>query len=211
MTDQDWTVLLIGGGSCTGKSMLSRDLARRLDLVPIDADLYWVALQRVVPQSVAPELHAFLADKDVWSRPTEQLVSLYLDVSEYVCHALAFAVAHHDSRGIAAAVEGSWILPAFAIDPDKYLGPNDARQLKRPVRSVFLYEPSFSELNARLHERGDEEYRAQPDTVRESQSLMQHAYGQEIARQAEALNLPVLTSRPFDTLLDRALAALDLQ
>ena len=38
----------------------------------------------------------------------------------------------------------------------------------------------------------------------------QFRYGLEIKRQAEALGLPVLESRPFDTLLDRALAALEM-
>jgi hypothetical protein len=37
---------------------------------------------------------------------------------------------------------------------------------------------------------------------------MHHEYGQEIKRQAEALGLPVLESRPLETLLDRALAVL---
>jgi hypothetical protein len=50
---------------------------------------------------------------------------------------------------------------------------------------------------------------SQPVAIQENLITTRIDYGKEIKRQAEALGLPILECRPFDTLIDRALAALD--
>ena len=76
------------------------------------------------------------------------------------------------------------------------------------MKSLFLYEPDIAELGARLSERGEWSSRI-PEEERAPRLAFFHAFGLEIKRRAEALSLPVLESRPFDTLFDRALAALE--
>jgi len=74
--ERDWTILLIGGGSATGKSTLGEALARRLNARYIDLDLFWIVLQRAIPPSVEPDLHLFEPDS-VWLLPVEELVERY--------------------------------------------------------------------------------------------------------------------------------------
>jgi hypothetical protein len=135
--------------------------------------------------------------------PVEVLVKRYLEVSRFVCNALENVVALHDIIARPSVMEGTWLLPSYALQ-DVYAG----RHLGGSLRSLFIYEP---ELGASRHATApDRSFLAKPMDVREAQIAMHHAYGLEIKRQADALGLPVLKSRPLETLESRALAALGL-
>ncbi len=73
MTQRDWTVLLIGGGSATGKTVLGEALARHFEARYIDLDLFWITLQRALPPEVEPRLHVF-EQKSVWEEAPAMLV-----------------------------------------------------------------------------------------------------------------------------------------
>jgi 2-phosphoglycerate kinase len=202
MTDRDWTILLIGGTSTAGKTTLAETLARRLSTRYLDLDLFWITLQPAVPPEVAPELHLFEPDS-IWSTLTpEELVERYLRVSKYMCHAIEHVIAHHSIIDVPVILDGAWVLPAFARQRI-YAGHDTAS-----VRSLFLVESSKDEIGARLRARPNG-FAEEPAIAQQNGIDTQWLYGQEIKRQAEALHLPVLESRPFDTLLDRALTALE--
>src|SRR5688572_20944264 len=95
MKKRDWTVLLLGGASATGKSSLARDLAHRLDLVWVDTDPIWLALQSAIPPVQQPDLHAFFRE-DTWSLGTEELVALYLRIAAFLSKCLEPVVAYYD-------------------------------------------------------------------------------------------------------------------
>ena len=78
------------------------------------------------------------------------------------------------------------------------------------VRGVFLYEPEHGAMEHRRRGRANPWDRAFSDDVMRNVAGMRHRHGIEMKRQAEALGLPVLESRPFETLEARALAALGL-
>jgi len=78
------------------------------------------------------------------------------------------------------------------------------------IRSVYFHEPSPKEIERRIADRPNPWFANQTPEIQHSVIETQRRYGLEIKRQAEAFGLPILESRPFDTLIDRALAALDL-
>ena len=148
VSDSDWTVLLIGGASATGKTTLARALAPHLDAQVLEADLFWIVLQRAITAEVAPELHFYDHD-DAWSKPVETLVDAYLEAAATVCHAIEVLVAHQCAIGQRAILEGAWILPAFARQ-DSYAGHDG---LGSQVRAVFLHERLKPEMQRRLAAR----------------------------------------------------------
>jgi len=201
--ERAWTILFIGGCSAVGKSTLACACAAHLDARVVDTDLFWMVLRRTVPYDVAPDLHFFTSEA-CWSLPTDELVERYLRVSRFVCDAIEVVVAHYASIGVTAIIEGCWVLPAFALQ-ERYAGRDNASVRK----ALFLYEPSIDELKQRLRVRPGGSPEREPKSVRDANVQMQWQFGLEIKRQAEALGLPVLESRPYDTLLDRALALLN--
>jgi 2-phosphoglycerate kinase len=122
-----------------------------------------------------------------------------------VCQAIEAVVVHYDSIGVAAVIEGCWLLPEFAVQRE-YAG----RNLSSQVHANYLHEPSIAELSHRLLRREDGWHARQPGGFRAAHAQMQYQFGMEVKRRAEAIGLPVIDSRPFDTLVDRAIGALHL-
>ena len=199
--EREWTVLLIGGGSATGTTTLGEALARRFDARYIDLDLFWITLQRALPSDVEPALHLFEAES-VWEEAPSSLVERYVRAASYVSWACERLVAHHCLIDTAAVIEGSWVLPSFATQ-----GTYDGHDTGPKVRSLFLFEPSAQEIESRIRGRRDWLQKLPAESQR-NHVEMQALYGIEIKRRAEALGLPVLESKPFETLEARALVAL---
>ena len=187
----DWTVLLIGGASTTGKSTLAAAIGRRFDARVIEADLYWLALQRTVPPEVEPDLH-FFPPWPPLSLPVAELVEAYLRVSAIVCRALEVVVAHHALRGVRAVVEGTWLLPSFAAQ-----ATFDGKPVGHLVTSLFLFESSLDAVKESLLHRRSSSFRDHPPDSQATQAAMHLAYGNTIKQEAEALNLRVVASRPL--------------
>jgi 2-phosphoglycerate kinase len=71
-----WKVLLIGGSSGVGKTMVARELAKHLSLSLLLLDDVRLALQQATSSETNPELHVFLNyQKEKW-RDSE---SIYAD------------------------------------------------------------------------------------------------------------------------------------
>ena len=141
----------------------------------------------------------------VWSLLHDQLLARYLSVSAAVCQALEAVVAHHSNIGVDAVIEGCWVLPEFADQAVFADRPNTAS-----LKPLFLHEASADDLSDRLIARDDGWHAAQPRAAQAAHVRMQWEFSNEIKRRARTLQMPVLESRPFDTLLDRALEALIL-
>lgn len=201
----DSNVLFIGGASCTGKTSLAESLARRLEARYIDLDLFWIVLRRAVPEQLAQDLYLFTADDVYAEHEPAELVERYLRVARYVCDATQPLVAHHDIKGRRVVIEGCWITPVYATQR-AYAG----RILGAPVRSIFLFEPDMDRIDERIRGRSPDWLAAQTPTAQRNHVEMQWRFGLEIKRQAENLDLPVLESRPFETLEQRALEGLGL-
>jgi 2-phosphoglycerate kinase len=196
----DWQVLLIGGNSGTGKTVLAHQLARRFGVGVTQADDLRLGLQRVTTPVDQPALHFFLATPGVWTLSAEELKDGLVGVSEVVSRAIEAVVDHHHATPYSIILEGDGIAPGLA-----------ARVISRgvpgAVRAFFLVEPTDAGIQANMAERGrgfdqfgEEEQRAQ--------ARMNWLYGERLRIEARRLGLPMVSTRPRATLFERALALL---
>jgi 2-phosphoglycerate kinase len=187
---REWTLLMIGGSSQTGKSWLGQALAHRFDIAYIDADLFWITLQRAMPDE--PLMHAF-DDEASWNEPVEVLVERYLAVSHFVCNALESVVAHHDILGRPSVMEGVWLLPAYGLQ-----GVYAGHRLNGTVRGLFLYEGDPE--SSRYVSAADKSFLAKPKHVREAQIACTTPTGSRSSAKPKRSGCPswsVARSRPW--------------
>jgi len=207
----DWTVLLIGGSSVIGKTTVARALGRRLGVSVIPADDIRLAVQQMTTATEHPDLHYFLDDPHIWLRRPEMLRDGFIAVSRAVSPAVESVVAHHVVVADVGPIilEGDNILPGMAAQGHF----SDIRffagvERGDAVRSVFLVEPDEEALlhNARARGRGFDDL-----PVEEQRTIVRAVwlYGQWVRQEAEAHGLPVVPVRPWTTLTDRLLDAIE--
>ncbi|HEU5378403.1 MAG TPA: isopentenyl transferase family protein [Ktedonobacteraceae bacterium] len=204
-----WRVLLIGGSSGVGKTSVARAIARRLGLSVLLADDVRMAIQQVTTPGEQPGIHYFLAHPTIWQKPPEALCEGFITVCGAMERPLSVCIAHHvfvEGAG-PVIIEGDGILPALAARrdfPNLHFGPGP---VGCEVRSVFLVESDEEIIAQNMHLRGrgfgDVSLKEQQTVVRAS-----WLYGQWLRRQADHYNLPVIESRPWDTLIERVLQAI---
>ncbi len=195
----DWKILLIGGGTGSGKTGLSRALAKRFDANVMEGDdLRWV-IEAAVPRGSDPDLHLFV-DAGVWQLPLEELLDRTERLSARVCRAAEAVIVRHHTHDQRFILDAFWVLPAFAAQ-----STFNGVEMAGEVRSLFLYEDDASSVAER---RAGKEPNAAPPTPEAVRLAMFRAHGALMRRQAEAIGLPVLASTPLETLEARALAAL---
>jgi 2-phosphoglycerate kinase len=200
--ERDWTVLLIGGSVGAGKSTLARGLATYFGINAIEGDLLRLVLLSAVSANAEPDLHLF-SEPGVWSRPVEELVARSLSADRYLCRIAEPVLVRQIVRNEPSVLEAVWLRPEFATQ-----GVYAGRHVTKEVAALFLYEPELDVLRNRFEGRG-EWWAGVAVDERERRIAYFYAFGLEVKRRAESLRLPVLESRPFETLFERALAALD--
>lgn len=149
----DWTVLLIGGASGTGKSTAARAIARQRGIDWLQVDDLRLALQYSnvgLPDDDATEtLYFFERTPDIWQLPAERLRDGLISVGKAVSDAIAIVIGNHIVQNDPIVIEGDGILPELAERSDlrEYI---DAVELQM----VFLIPTSEQELLDSMIERG---------------------------------------------------------
>ena len=192
-----WKVLLIGGSSGVGKTVVARELARRLSLSLLLLDDVRLALQQATSRETHPQLHVFLEyQREQW-RNSESIVRDWIAVGKAMTNPLQAIVNHHivvpDVGPI--IIEGDGILPIRR-------SPLEA---SKDICTVFIVDEEETKLLHNLQSRG----RGFNELDRAEQEGFAHAswlYGQWIGQEAKRFELPVINARPQRTLPDRLLA-----
>ena len=197
-----WQVLLIGGSSGVGKTVVARELAKHLSLSLLLLDDVRLALQEATSSETNSEMHVFLNyQKEKWRDP-ESIYADWIRVAKAMTAPLNVIISHHllvpDVGPI--IIEGDGILPMAR----RQLGePND-------VCTVFIVEEDEAQLLHNLQSRG----RGYHDLDTPEQKGFAHAswlYGQWLAREARKFELPVIHVRSQKTLLQRLLSMAGVQ
>jgi 2-phosphoglycerate kinase len=199
MTRRDWQILLIGGGTGTGKTRLSEELARHFDVRVVEGDILRWAVEAAVAEGVDPDLHVF-RDTSMWELPWQDILERSMRLAVRMCRINEAVLARQHYVKGPLILEAFWITPEFARQ-----GVYDGVEMAAEVRSLFLYEPDVEVLRERIYGRDGE--RGLPSD-QPSRLAMFYEHNLLMKQRAEALSLPILESWPFETLLDRALAAL---
>lgn len=205
-----WRIVLIGGSSGVGKTVVSDMITRHFGVSRLLVDDLRLALQQMTTPAQHPALHHFEADPTVWQREPEVLRDRLIATSEALRPALAMVIAHHlFVAGVGPLIiEGDNILPGLARQrrfPDvKIFG---GLEFPNVVRALFLVEPDEGALLANMRARG-RGFQGLTPIEQRTQARASWLYGQWLQREAQALDLPVVPPRPWDTLTARTLAVL---
>ena len=200
-TPPTWKVLLIGGHSGTGKTIVSRRIARRFGVSLAEVDDFRLVLERMTTPRQQPELHNLLRVVSEPDTSPEAACEALVRVGQTISYALEIVVANHVATNTPLILEGDGILPSFAA-LDVFAG----RDAENAVRSVFLIETDEEQLfiNAAQRKRGFEDL---------SLPLQRHGirrswlYGQWLRQEAARFGVNVVASQPWGTLEERIVKA----
>jgi 2-phosphoglycerate kinase len=192
-----WHVLLVGGASGSGKTMLARRLGRRYGVNVTQLDDIQAALTAVTTPQEKPLLHFWRTNWDEFSAFTDdQHLAHFLEISRTVFGPIIEAiVADRLGGGDPAIVEGDFVLPDLAVRAAFAGEPARDR-----VRGLFVGEEDEECLAQNFSDRqgGDNALRARTSRVK----------AHWLRRRCEALSVPWISSRPWESTADRAIEAL---
>lgn len=193
--NREWTVLLIGGSSGTGKSILARSLALRYKIPLTEVDDIRIALQAAIESTSRPNLFTFLNTHNYLEKYSpKQFVKKLVDVGKEVWKPLNTLIDKHIACNEPVIFEGDGIIPDLLVQRDQ-----------NKIEAVFLYD-DIDNLTARTTQRN--RGGNNPELIAKEAKLS-YALGQELKRQAEANGYKTLSASPSDTLLDRFIKAIE--
>jgi 2-phosphoglycerate kinase len=185
-----WQVLLLGGASGVGKSQIGFQLAARWGARLTEVDDFQVVLERMTTPEQYPEVHRWrLHPEEVLRLDDAGMLSHTLAYATVMADALEPVIGSHIESSTPVVLEGDFILPSLATW-SAYDGVPDAGQ----VRALFIVEPEEAQLARNFLAREGEE---QPRRARASWHY----------NECLRLRFPAIPARPWETLLDRAIAA----
>jgi 2-phosphoglycerate kinase len=193
---RDWQVLVLGGASGVGKTMVSYRLAHHFACGLTEMDDFHIVLKRMTTPEQQPALHFFrLHAAEVLRMDDEQMLAHILDTSKAMSGAMELVVGNHLASSAPLVLEGDFLLPSLAGRPAYDGIPADGQ-----VRAVFLYEEDEQQIlrNYRAREGTDQPHRARVSWY----------HSEWLRREAERLGLPAVPARPWDTVLERIIAVL---
>ena len=188
-------LVFVGGAPGVGKSTVARALAERLDMDVMHVDDIHTALERMTDPERFPPLHEWRLHPDrVLARDAAGMLEHTRNVSAIVAEALTPVVADRLEYGVRSVFEGDFVQPAFASSSAFDDEPAAGR-----VRSVFLHDTleQFA-ANIRAREGEDQPRRAE----------ISWSYSEWLRTECERVGAPSIAARPWESALDRALAAI---
>ncbi len=205
-------VLLIGGSSGTGKTTVGQELMNRLGVSLMLVDDLRIAIQAVTTPVYHSALHTFIVHHSQAFESPQSVCDGLITVAEAMAPALRAVIAHHfvvPSAGM-LILEGDGILPE-RINPQRLSELREFRGMPvcEALRAVFLYEEEKGIIEENMLRRG----RGYQHMSRQQQQALVEGswqFGQYLIEQAIANDLPVVQSRPFDTLVERVLAVMEI-
>jgi hypothetical protein len=156
-----------------------------------------------------PGLHFFPSSEErgVWEYTPEHMRDGFITVGNAIAPVLETIMAHH----IVVSGVGPLVLEGDGIVPQTITHPrfNELKQfygltLTCEIRAVFLYEADQQAILQHMLARG----RAFQDLPPEQQYQLARAswlYGEWLRQEAMNYHLPVIASRPWETLIERIL------
>jgi 2-phosphoglycerate kinase len=192
-----WIVLLLGGASGVGKSMLSNPLARRLGVNLTEVDDLEIALETATTSRHLPLLHFWRTNfGEYLSWTEERRVEHHVRVCcEVFVPVMRAVIADHLETRTRVVYEGDYLLPEMATMAMYGDQPNDSR-----VRALIVSEPDEVQLASN--------YAAREGTAELERARTSSVFDAFLRSQCDRHGVPIVDARPWDTVVERALAAL---
>lgn len=189
-TNRDWTVLFIGGASGTGKSSIAYALGRYYGANILEIDDLSEAVKAVTTGDALAALHLWDTGVDWVDIGVAGNVSWLVDASKEIAPAIRAVVQNHLESNVPVIIEGDF------LSPELVASFQDPR-----VAALYVQESDRNQLlqNYQAREGGE------PQHYRADISI---EYGARLSEACNRLGVPTLEARPWDTVQDRAIAAL---
>jgi len=193
-------LFLVAGSAGSGKSTLAKALAHELDSGWLQLDSIWLAM-KVAAGEGTPARGVLDIDRRMRreDEPDADVLAAHVAASGEVCRALPTVLGLELEAHERLVVDGAWLLPSFVTElelPDT------------EVRAVYVVQRTEADVEAALIPRRG------GLLLEDRHRLMNRRifqYGTWLADEARAHDLPVVEALPFESLLDRARAALALK
>ena len=195
--ERAWQVLLFGGASGVGKTSVSYRLAQHYGVGITEVDDFQVILEGMTTPEQQPVLHYWRTHPDEARRmDEEQQLATCAITRGVMCRCLELVIANHMESRAPIVLEGDFLLPALAVQP-AYNGIAAEGQ----VRAVFLYEDDEAQLRPQLSAARGRGAAAAGAGELAAQRVAAPGSG--------APGRPGLAARPWETVLERVIAALE--
>jgi 2-phosphoglycerate kinase len=197
MPDSTRRLFLVAGSAGSGKSTVAKALADELDAGWLQLDSIWLAM-KVAAGEGSPTRDVLDIDRRMRreEEADEDVLAAHVAASCEVCRALPTVLELELEAHERLVVDGAWLLPSFVTE----LELPDAE-----VRAVYVIHRTEADVEAALiPRRGGLPIQARHRLM--NRRIFQ--YGAWLADEACAHHLPVVDALPFESLLDRAHAAL---
>jgi 2-phosphoglycerate kinase len=176
---------------------VSYRLAQHYGVGLTEVDDFQVVLERMTDPERYPVFHYWRTHPEEALRMDDEAqVAHFVRYASALEEALALVAGNHIETRMPIVLEGDFILPSLAVRPMYGEEPANGQ-----VRTVFLYEEDEAQIarNYLLREGSEQRQRAH----------VSWRIGEWLRREAERLGLPTVPARPWDTVLERVIAAID--
>jgi len=184
---RNWTVLLIGGASGTGKSTLAYEIAKFYGINVLEIDDITEALKSLTNKDILPNIHYWENGINWMDIGVDGNKNWLINVSKEISTALKAVVDRHLEDNLPIIIEGDFISPELILSFDK-----------EKVKSIFVIEPEKNQVlqNYFNREGGElQNYRAEISVE----------YGKWLKNECINLGINYIEPRPWDNLLNRAI------
>jgi 2-phosphoglycerate kinase len=174
-----------------GKSTVAYAIAGRLGVPIVEVDDLVLAIQAVTTPREQPAIHYWethRAEAESWD--VERIVHEQIAVAEAMAPAVTSVIANHLETDRPVVIEGDYLLPSLAATA------------RDSVRGVFVHEPDVDQVAANYLIR--EPVAGQQRT----RALVSVRFGDWLTAKATEAGVPVVTARPWETAVERAMTAL---
>lgn len=198
----DWTVLAIIGPSGVGKSIAAQSIALAHACTWVQVDDLRLALQAT---EATPDVRLSFFDRTpkVWNRSVDELFSAITDIAFLMAPAVRIVIDSHIATNVPMVIEGDGILPSLALEPALRHHVRAGR-----LRFCCVVPDTVDELldNMDARGRGIDQLTAE-DRVKQAE--MNVAFSHWLIAACRRCSMPVVKSRPFSTLSQRILSAIE--
>lgn len=185
--DRNWTVLLIGGPSGTGKSSIAYEIARFYGVNVLEVDDVHLSVETVTTKDMYPAIHYWNTGVNWMDIGVEANVNWLIDVSKEMLPTLKALINRHIEDKVPIIIEGDFIHPELVKAFDN-----------PEVKGMYVVETDINQIvqNYLAREGGElQHYRAE----------ISIAYGKWIDKACKEMGIPLIESRPWDSILTRVI------
>ncbi len=179
-----------------GKTSVSYRLARHFGAGITEVDDFQALLERMTTREQQPAIHFWRTHPAPEQLSVAETVRHLLEQGEAMMPGLEGVIANHLETSTPLVLEGDFLLPRLAAQASFSGLASGGR-----VRGVVLHEPDEQQFVANYLSREPE---SGPQVRRAHVSWL---HGLRLREEAEKHGLPVVLARPWDTVLERLIAA----